>query len=319
MEGKALREETGAQVGAWLLEIITRWGCMREIVTDNGKPFIKALAWLEEKYGIKGIRISAYNSQANGRVERPHFDVREMLFKSTSGNLKQWYWYFPHIMWADRVTVRRRFGVSPFFMVTGAEPIIPLDIQEATWLVEAPARPLTTEELIAQRAKALAKHRDLVEDMRLRVDQEKRDRVDLYEKENAATIKDYNFRRGDLVLMRNTAIEKSLDKKMKARYLGPLVVVSRNKGGAYILAEMDGAVFQAPVAQFRVIPYHARRRIKLPKDILDFIDIGRDALDEMEETVDEGYREDLAFSGMPSSSRNKYAHSEDSTEDGKDL
>jgi len=43
-----------------------------QIVTDNGGPFKKALAWLEEKYGIRGIQISAYNSRANGKVERPH-------------------------------------------------------------------------------------------------------------------------------------------------------------------------------------------------------------------------------------------------------
>ena len=55
--------------------------------------------------------------------------------------------------------------------------------------------------------------------------------------------------------MRNTAIEKSLNKKMKARYLGPYVVVSRNKGGAYIIAELNGAVFDRPVAAFRLLPY----------------------------------------------------------------
>ena len=34
---------------------------------DNGGPFKKALAWLEDKQGIKGIQISAYNSHANGK------------------------------------------------------------------------------------------------------------------------------------------------------------------------------------------------------------------------------------------------------------
>ena len=46
-----------------------------------------------------------------------------------------------------------------------------------------------------------------------------------YEKDHKAVIKDYNFKLGDLILVRNTAIEKSLDKKMKARYLGPMVVI----------------------------------------------------------------------------------------------
>jgi len=33
-------------------------------------------------------------------------------------------------------------------------------------------------------------------------------------------IKDFEFNPGDLVLVRNTAIESALDKKMKARYMG---------------------------------------------------------------------------------------------------
>ena len=71
-----------------------------------------------------------------------------------------------------------------------------------------------------------------------------------FEQEHSATVRDFNFSRGDLVLVRNTAIEKALNRKMRARYLGPLVVVSRNKGGAYIICELNGSVFDRPIAAF---------------------------------------------------------------------
>ena len=48
-------------------------GKSSKIVTDNGAPFKKVVAWLEEKYGIKGMTISLYNSQVNGVVERLHW------------------------------------------------------------------------------------------------------------------------------------------------------------------------------------------------------------------------------------------------------
>jgi hypothetical protein len=104
-----------------------------------------------------------------------------------------------------------------------------------------------------------------------------------FEKEHAASIKDFNFKLGDLVLIRNTAIEKALNRKMRARYLGPLIVISRNKGGAYILAELDGSVFDRPIAAFRVIPYFARTALDIPP-LSDLIDISNERLKEMEDS-----------------------------------
>jgi hypothetical protein len=72
-----------------------------------------------------------------------------------------------------------------------------------------------------------------------------------FEREHSAMIHDFDFKCGDLVLVRNTAIEKSLNRKMCTHYLGPLVVIS-HKGSAYIISELNGSVFNRPVAAFRV-------------------------------------------------------------------
>jgi Integrase zinc binding domain len=80
MEGRPVRDEKGRTVGNWLFEdIICRWGCLVEIITDNSSTYRAAVGWLEQKYGIIGIKISAYNSRANGKIERPHWDVRQMI------------------------------------------------------------------------------------------------------------------------------------------------------------------------------------------------------------------------------------------------
>jgi hypothetical protein len=90
--------------------------------------------------------------------------------------------------------------------------------------------------------------------------------------------------------MRNTQIEKSLNKKMRARYIGPLIVVLRDYGGAYILAELDGTVLHHPIAAFCLLPYFAHISIPLPPD---FIDIDDTHLREMEHSlVADGDEED---------------------------
>jgi len=120
-----------------------------EIVTDNGAPFVKALLYIEQKYHIKHIRISGYNSRANGIVERAHFNVRQALFKAADGEQSKWSSVVYSVFWADRVTVRRRMGCSPYFAVTGTHPLLPFDIVEASYLLPPPNSVLSTTDLIA--------------------------------------------------------------------------------------------------------------------------------------------------------------------------
>jgi ribosomal protein L21E len=250
------------------------------IVTDNGPSFKAAAEWIAQKWGIKHILISPYNSQANGAIERPHWDIRQMLYKATGlKNVDKWYWFLHSVLWADRVSIRKRTGCSPYFMLTGAHPILPLDAKEATWLVKPPMGVLSEEELIGMRARALAKHHIHVSDMRERIDEEKLKRLEAYERDFRAVIRDFKFKPGDLVLIRNTAIESSLDKKMKERYTGPMIVVSENRGGSYIVAEMTGAVWQQKVGKFRVVPYFAREKIELPDGIMAIIDTNEAGLE----------------------------------------
>jgi hypothetical protein len=283
-EARALKDEKARSIALWIYEdILCRWGTLRTIITDNGESFKAAVKWIENKWGIKHITISAYNSQANGAIERPHWDIRQMLYKATGAkNTNKWYWFLHAVLWADRTSIRKRLGCSPYFMLTGAHPVLPFDLMEATWLVEPPVGVISEEELIGLRARALVKHRIHVEEMRKRIDRHKLKRMLEYEKKFRAVIKDFKFEPGDLVLLRNTAVESSLDKKMKPRYEGPKIVVRRNKNGSYILAEMTGVVHQHKIAKFRVAPYFARKKIEIPEGILNLIDLDEEALNKIE-------------------------------------
>ena len=142
-------------------------------------------------------------------------------------------------------------------------------------------------ELIANRALTLQKRHDQVTKLHFKVYAAHIQAVIRFEQEHANIVKDFNFQPGDLVLAHNTAIERALNRKMRTRYLGPLVVISRNWGKAYILAELDGSVLDRPVAAFQVLPFFARKAIPIA-DLHSFIDVSQMRLTEMEALYGQG-------------------------------
>ena len=105
---------------------------------------------LATQYGIRHIRISPYNSQVNGVVERRHYNVREAIIKSTLGGEVRWSSTAHSVFWAERVTILKLTGLSLYFMVHGVEPVFPFDLTEATFLVPVPKTdPISSMTLIA--------------------------------------------------------------------------------------------------------------------------------------------------------------------------
>jgi len=69
-EAHMLRRETSITLMDFIFQdILCRYRAIAELVTDNGTPYIAVLDELKSKYGIPHIRISGYNSKANGPVE----------------------------------------------------------------------------------------------------------------------------------------------------------------------------------------------------------------------------------------------------------
>ena len=64
-------------------------------------------------------------------------------------------------------------------------------------------------------------------------------------------------------------------------YLGLLIIISQNKGSTYIVSELNGSVFNRPIAAFQVIPYFAHQHIDIPP-LDELIDISARRLCELE-------------------------------------
>jgi len=170
-------------------------------------------------------------------------------------------------------------------MVTEAHPTIPLDVVEATWLVKYPEKMVSSAELVGLRALALTKHAEHVEEIKQRVSRKKIRRMLQLKNNLQYKIKEFNLKLGSLVMVKNSAIELSANRKMKPCYLGPMLVIRCLRGGAFILAELDGTVWQNKVVAFRVIPYLTRKEISYNKEVRQLLDAPEEIICLLEEKM----------------------------------
>ena len=117
-------------------------------------------------------------------------------------------------------------GCCPYFAATGIHPILPLDIAEATYLVPPPDAFMDMTQLTASQVMALQKRCEQLQLICSRVYCMRVHAAQRFEDLHQASFQDCVFDPGDLVLVRNMAIEKALNRKMRPCYLGPLIVLT---------------------------------------------------------------------------------------------
>jgi hypothetical protein len=260
-----LRLENARTLGTFIFEdILCRWGSVEEIVTDNGPAFVQAVEFLSQRYKINHIRISPYNSRANGPVERRHFDIRESLVKAAGSEENRWTTIAPSVFWAERISIQKSTGYSPYYLAHGLEPLLPFDLAEATYLSPSLTKPLSTTDLIAIRAIQLQKRPQDLAKVKEMVLKARYESIRQFNEKYSHTIRDFDFSPGSLVLVRNSRYDNDVGSKTKPRYFGPLVVLRRTTGGSYILAELDGSISKLRFGAFRLVPYHPRDLRAIP-------------------------------------------------------
>ena len=249
-------------------QIYCRYGAVGEVVTDNGSEVKGAFAELLRRLSVPQVRVSPYNKQANGVVERGHFILREAIMKSVKYR-KEWPTKVHLAAFADRVTVSRATGYSPYYLLHGTHPILPMDLADATFLVDSFLTGISSTELLVLRMKQLERREEDIEAAAKALRKARFKSKEEYEWKYRRRMRREHFKPGDLVLLRNTGEEMKMNRKTKPRYLGPYEVDRRTKGGSYVLKELDGTMLREGAAAFRLLPYVSRYDKKVLKTIAE--------------------------------------------------
>jgi hypothetical protein len=134
IKAKPIKKLDGSSTIKFFNEIITRYGFPHSIITDNGTNFAKGV--FAEYCGQKGIRLdlaSVAHPQSNGQVEKANglilAGIKPRLVEPLERSVGCWVEELPSVLWSLRTTPNRYVGFTPFFLVYGAEAVLPTDIE----------------------------------------------------------------------------------------------------------------------------------------------------------------------------------------------
>ena len=104
--GRRLRYQTAEAVCKFLYkEVITKHGCPKKMVTDQGSQFMsEVLVIFLKKMSTKHRKSAAYNPQANGQAERTNRTIIDTMSKLQVEYQKNWEEMFDSVLWAYNTT-----------------------------------------------------------------------------------------------------------------------------------------------------------------------------------------------------------------------
>ena len=128
---KTIDAETVANA---LIDIFSRTGIPREILSDQGSNFMSAtIKHLCSLLHIKKLKTSPYHPQANGLVENFNGTLEKMLKCYSDETAKDWDKNIPYVLFAYREAKHETTGFSPFEMLYGRYVRGPLSIVKEEW------------------------------------------------------------------------------------------------------------------------------------------------------------------------------------------
>lgn len=181
--------------------------------------------------------------------------------KACNGKLQNWPDMVPIAFFADRIATSEATGCSAYYLLHGVDPVLPFDLTESTFMTSGFRSGMSTVELLALRIQQLQRHpadiaqaAETLRNARFRSKEQ-------FERRFFKRLNRSVFNTGDLVLVRNTAVEKELNRKTKPRYNGPFEVRDQTPQGSYRLSELNGVHMRRGVAAFRLLPYITRKEL----------------------------------------------------------
>lgn len=214
VEAVALPDQTAETVAKAAVDnFFSRFGCPREICTDQGSNFTSHLfRALCQRLEIDKKRTTPYHPSANGQVERMNRNVLQMIRCTLEGGQQNWDEKLQMLMAALRSSTNRSTGFTPNKLMLGRESQLPLHL-----MVGGEESIHNEHEYVSQLEQNMQKAHELAR-KHIQTEQARQKR----EHDQNAFVKHYEV--GDAVLLINSATKIGQSKKLQPLWTGPYIV-----------------------------------------------------------------------------------------------
>ncbi|KAL2082862.1 hypothetical protein ACEWY4_020635 [Coilia grayii] len=228
-EAFPLRNIKARQVANAFLQLVTRVGVPREVLTDQGTNFTSSLLKDVYKYlGIKGIKTTPYHPQTDGLVERFNKTLKSMLRKFVSDSGSDWDDWLPYLLFAYREVPQASTGFSPFELLYGRHVRGPLDVLKEAWEGKEPEQKVNVLAYVL-------KMRDRMQSLTEMVQEKMKSAQAKQRKWYDASARERSLQPGQQVLVLLPTSESSL----LAKWQGPYIVQRRAGKVTYEISTPD--------------------------------------------------------------------------------
>ena len=229
---KPIRKCDGRTAVTFLKDIILRYGYPHGIISDNGTNFAEgAFARFCKEKRIRLDIASVANPESNRQVERANgmvlSGIKPRLIEPLQRTPGCWLDELPAVLWSLRTTPNRSTGYTPFFLVYGAEAVLPTDIEHdsprVTLYTEAEAKEAREDDVdLLEEARELTLSRSAIYQQNLR-------------RYHSRKVNPRVFREGDLVLR---LVQRTAGMhKLSPPWEGPFIVSKALHNDAYYLID----------------------------------------------------------------------------------
>jgi len=235
IEYMPLVKGTSEKVVEFLNQIIHRFSVPNSIITNLGTQFTGTAFWdFCDDRGIVIKYVSVAHPRANGQVEQANGMIidasKKRLYTENDRAPGRWMKELTAVVWGLRTQPSRNTSVSPYFMVYGAEAVLPFDV------VFRSPRVVHFDQSSADHARKL--EINCTEEKRLASYLRIAKYLEAMRRYYNKNVRDRSFVVGDLVLKWKTS-QKGMH-KVYTPWEGPFVVTEVTRPTSYRLAYLDG-------------------------------------------------------------------------------